>query len=136
MCATWTASHTLFGSDPIQFVISANEMRRHDNESQRTMAAARLANLKEGRPSANNSANLQSISQSDAAETMGVSTRSVATAAKVQATAARAPAPTKALCCSQARRTPTPVLPASPTPRQAATRHEARRLTRRGLISE
>ncbi len=78
------------GSDPIQFVISANEMRRHDNESQRAMAAARLANLKLGdNQHTKEGASIEAgTSQTEAAETMGVSRRAVQTATKVQATAA------------------------------------------------
>jgi len=76
------------GQDATAFVISLNLHRRHLNESQRGMVAAKLANMQEGRPQIN-SANLQSIqvSQSDAADMLNVSTRTVAAAAKVQAEA-------------------------------------------------
>lgn len=70
------------GKDSLTFVIDANLERRHLNESQRASAAGRVANLPEGRP--NNSANLQSISQAEAAKRFNVSTRSVASAVKVQ----------------------------------------------------
>jgi hypothetical protein len=68
------------GDDAIAFVVSVNIKRRHLDESQRAMVAARLANMPEGRPwsSKDNSANLPSyISQRRAAELVNVSTRSV-----------------------------------------------------------
>ena len=72
------------GNDAVGFVVSLNLHRRHLSESQRAAVAAKLANLPAHRP-ANNSANLQtSVSQSDAASMLNVSTRSVAAAAKVQ----------------------------------------------------
>jgi ParB-like chromosome segregation protein Spo0J len=71
------------GQEPLAFNLSLNLHRRHLNESQRAMVAERIANLPEGRR-ANNSANLQSFSQSEAAELLNVSTRSVATAHKVR----------------------------------------------------
>ncbi len=67
--------------------------RRHLTESQRAMIAANLANMPRGgdRPSASDSnfdsANLhirKEVSQSDAAEMLQVSPRSVATAAKIE----------------------------------------------------
>lgn len=73
------------GSDAIGFVISLNLHRRHLNEGQRATVAAKLANMVEGGKAAN-SANLQSstqISQAEAASMLNVSTRSVASAAKV-----------------------------------------------------
>ena len=68
------------GDDPLAFVLSLNLRRRHLNESQRALVAARLANLGVGRP---NPANLQNISQPDAAKLLHVSARSVASAAQV-----------------------------------------------------
>ena len=63
-------------------VISANLKRRHLATSQRAMVAAELATLSVGRP---NSANLpNSLSQSEAASQLNVSTRSVTAAAKVK----------------------------------------------------
>lgn len=75
------------GNDPTAFVVSLNLHRRHLNESQRGMVAAKLANLENGQKTS--SANLQStpVSQSDAADMLNVSTRTVAAAAKVQAEA-------------------------------------------------
>ncbi len=79
------------GTDPIAFVLSANLHRRHLTESQRAMIAASMANLPRGgiRPGQNTgasqTANLQSeVSQSQAADMLQVSPRSVATAAKVE----------------------------------------------------
>ncbi len=63
------------GSDPVAFVVSANLHRRHLTETQRALAAERLANLKPGRPE--NSADLQGISVADAAKRLEVSERSV-----------------------------------------------------------
>ena len=74
------------GDDPLGLVLSQNLHRRHLDESQRGMVAAKIANLPEGRPR-NNSANLQSYSQSDAAKQLNVSTRTVAAASKVIKTA-------------------------------------------------
>jgi hypothetical protein len=48
------------------------------------MAAARLANMPVGHPSATNSANLPNISQADAAVMLNVGVRSVTDATKVQ----------------------------------------------------
>jgi N6-adenosine-specific RNA methylase IME4 len=71
------------GSDPLAFVVSMNLRRRHLNESQRAMVAAKLANMAVGGREAN-SANLQNCSQADAASRLNVSTRTVASAAAVQ----------------------------------------------------
>jgi phage N-6-adenine-methyltransferase len=71
------------GDDPAGFVVSLNLHRRHLSESQRAMVAANLANMPAHRP---NSANLQT-SQAEAADMLGVSTRSVAAAAKVRSEA-------------------------------------------------
>jgi ParB-like chromosome segregation protein Spo0J len=71
------------GDDALGFVISKNLRRRHLNESQRAMVAAKIANMTVG---GDHSANLQKghISQSKAAELMNVSTRSVATAKTIE----------------------------------------------------
>lgn len=77
------------GNDPLGFVISLNLKRRHLTESQRAMVAAELANIEKGQFAGNQhvpSANLQmpQVSQSEAAEMLQVSPRSVATATKVE----------------------------------------------------
>ncbi len=63
--------------------------RRHLNESQRAMVAAKLANMPSGeRTDLEPSANLLKVSQSSAAEKLSVSTRSVTDAVKVREKAA------------------------------------------------
>ena len=56
------------GDNPVAFVVSLNLHRRHLNESQRGMVAAKLETLKQGRP--NKDANLHDlqVSRSDAAD--------------------------------------------------------------------
>ena len=67
--------------DPLSFVISLNLKRRHLNESQRAMVAAKLANieredtLKQGSRSAN--LPIGKISQTQAAKLLNVSDRSI-----------------------------------------------------------
>lgn len=74
-------TETFAGKDPLAFVVSANLHRRHLSVSQRAMIAAKLANMTVGNPSFANSANLQnSVSQTEAANRLDVSPRSVATA--------------------------------------------------------
>lgn len=70
------------GTDLRAFVISKNLHRRHLNESQRAMVAARLADMPSHRPD-DKSANLQT-SQAEAATLVNVSQRSVASAKAVQ----------------------------------------------------
>ncbi len=70
------------GDDPLAFVLSKNLIRRHLNESQRALAAARLANMRQGEHTDKPSAHLQKVSQSNAAHLLNVSTRSVASANK------------------------------------------------------
>lgn len=70
------------GSDPVGFVVSMNLHRRHLTESQRGLVAANLANMPAHRPE-DKSANLHT-SQSQAAQLLNVSTRTVASAAKVK----------------------------------------------------
>ncbi len=90
------------GDDPLAFVVSLNLLRRHLNESQRAAAAARLANLRVGKPPAK-SANWRNndqadflppiptppepVSQADAAKMLNVSERSVQRAQRVIDTA-------------------------------------------------
>jgi len=77
------------GNDPLGDVISWNLTRRHLNEVQRASVAAKLANMPLG-GAIYRSANLQTenkpLSQTQAAEMLNVSPRSVATAKKIQAT--------------------------------------------------
>lgn len=69
--------------DPLTFVMSKNLHRRHLNESQRAMVAAKLANMPAHRPVADKSANLPT-SQADAAKLLNVSTRLVTSAKAVE----------------------------------------------------
>jgi len=69
------------GNDPLGFVVSKNLHRRHLDESQRALVAARIANLKEGRPS--ETASIDAVSQSQAGQLLNVSRESVQRAAKV-----------------------------------------------------
>lgn len=74
------------GTDPVSFVVSLNLHRRHLTESQRAMVAAKLANMSHGGDrKSDQTANLHvdSVSQSDAAEMLNVSTRTVAAAKKI-----------------------------------------------------
>jgi hypothetical protein len=73
------------GVDPLQFVITKNLHRRHLNESQRAMVAAKIANMKHGGDrKSDQDANLQ-VDRATAAKMVNVSERSVANGAKVQA---------------------------------------------------
>lgn len=69
----------------LSFIISMNLKRRHLNESQRAMIAARIANMSKGRPTKN--APIGAISQPDAAKMLNVSRRSIQRADKVQSAA-------------------------------------------------
>lgn len=76
------------GADPVAYVIDKNLRRRHLDESQRGMAAAKLANMKKGertdlKDGTEPSANLRKVSQNEAAESLNVSRRTVQDAAKV-----------------------------------------------------
>jgi ParB-like chromosome segregation protein Spo0J len=73
---------TFEGSNPLKYVISLNLRRRHLNESQRAMVAARIANLSRGRPSSENRS-IDTFSQHEAAALMNVSLPSVKRASKV-----------------------------------------------------
>jgi ParB-like chromosome segregation protein Spo0J len=73
------------GNDPLADVISWNLKRRHLNETQRASVAAKLANMRQGeRTDMEPSANLRKVSQTQAADMLNVSERSVTTAKKVQ----------------------------------------------------
>lgn len=87
--------NTYRGADPVRFVVDLNLHRRHLNESQRAMVAAKLANLGLGsNQHTAGSANLPTldemppaappVSQRAAAEMLNVSERTVRNAAKVQ----------------------------------------------------
>lgn len=66
------------------YVLSTNLHRRHLTESQRAAVAAKLANMNQGeRTDLQPSANLPKVSQSEAADMLNVSERSVTTARKV-----------------------------------------------------
>lgn len=72
------------GDDPRAFVVSLNLRRRHLSESQRGLAAAKLANMQQGtRTDLEHSANLPEVSQDAAAELLNVSPRTVRSAKKV-----------------------------------------------------
>lgn len=66
----------------ISFIISLNLHRRHLNESQRAMVAARLGNMQKGRPRKN--ASIEAFSQTNVAGTLNVSRSNVQRAQKVQ----------------------------------------------------
>lgn len=63
------------GRDPIAFVVSVNLRRRHLNESQRAMVAARLANLEQGQRV--KTGKFAGLPQSEAGAALKVSERSV-----------------------------------------------------------
>jgi ParB-like chromosome segregation protein Spo0J len=69
------------GDDLLAYVISLNLNRRHLNESQRAMVAAKVATLKRGD---NQHAPIGATSQTDAAELLNVARRSVQRAADVR----------------------------------------------------
>jgi hypothetical protein len=72
------------GQDPLGFILSMNLHRRHLNESQRAMVAAKMARLPQG-VRADRAANLPVvITQADAAAQLHVSERSVRDAHKVR----------------------------------------------------
>ena len=74
------------GDEPIGFVLSLNLHRRHLNESQRAMVAAKLATLRHGGDrKSDQAANLPLETQAKAALLLNVGERSVRAAAKVRA---------------------------------------------------
>lgn len=74
------------GDNPLSFVISKNLHRRHLNESQRALVAAKLANMRQGERTdlVEPSANLPKVSQSEAAELLNVSERSLRSAKVIE----------------------------------------------------
>lgn len=71
---------TYSGSNPLAKVISLNLKRRHLDESQRSLVAARIATLPRG---ANQHASIEACSQSDAAQLLNVSRSGVQRAREV-----------------------------------------------------
>ena len=72
------------GSDPLAFVISANLRRRHLNETQRGLVAARLANMQRGGKEANPSnGGIALVSQKEAAKLLNVSPKTVERSVKL-----------------------------------------------------
>lgn len=67
------------GDDPVAFVLSMNLNRRHLNDSQRAMVAAKIANLPHGGDAYNRTAQvpLGGVKQSDAAAVLNVGERTV-----------------------------------------------------------
>jgi hypothetical protein len=76
------------GDDPLAYVVSLNLQRRHLNESQRAMVAAKLANMRQGaRTDVQPQVNLPEVSNAKAADTLNISESLVKHAKKVQAEA-------------------------------------------------
>lgn len=78
------------GDDPLGFVVSKNLHRRHLDESQRALVAARIANMRQGERTDLSAIAGKSISQEGAASLLNVSADSVGRAAKVLKKAAPA----------------------------------------------
>lgn len=73
------------GDNPTAFVISLNLKRRHLNESQRGLVAARLEGLAHGqRADIARDANLHVLTRQESADLLNVGTRTVASAKKVE----------------------------------------------------
>jgi hypothetical protein len=71
-------------TDPLAFVISANLHRRHLNETQRGIVAAKIANMRRGGKEANPSKDgIAKTSQETAAQLLNVSTKTVERASKL-----------------------------------------------------
>jgi hypothetical protein len=80
-------SEVFKGDDPIRFIVSANLKRRHLNESQRALIAAKLANIAHGgnrRSVQAENLPLESVKQATAAALLSVSARSIRHAGVVQ----------------------------------------------------
>lgn len=72
------------GTSPLAFVISLNIHRRHLSESQRSMAAAKIATITHGGDRrSDQAANLPTVTQAFAAKALNVSERSVRSARKI-----------------------------------------------------
>jgi hypothetical protein len=71
------------GDDPLGFVVSQNVARRHLDDSQRAMIAARLENVKQGRPGKDASWLFSPVTRADAAVMLNIGARSVARASEV-----------------------------------------------------
>lgn len=71
------------GDDPVAFVLSENLHRRHLNESQRAMVAARIATLRHGGDRRSTKAPIGGLKQSDAASQLNVGERNVQRAREV-----------------------------------------------------
>jgi len=65
------------GDDPLAFVVSHNLKRRHLNESQRAMVAAKIANMRQGERTDLRPMGQKSTSRQEAADYLNVSTKSV-----------------------------------------------------------
>jgi hypothetical protein len=76
------------GDDPLGFVLSSNLHRRHLDESQRAMVAARLATLSHGVRADRQDAPIGASTQPEAAKALSVSRRAVQRARVVQEQAA------------------------------------------------
>jgi hypothetical protein len=71
-------------TDPLAYVISANLHRRHLNETQRGIVAAKIANMRRGGKEANPSKDgIAPTSQADAAKLLNVSPKTVERASKL-----------------------------------------------------
>jgi hypothetical protein len=76
------------GADPLGFILSMNLQRRHLNESQRAMVAAKIANMRQGeRTDRQPAQNFGKVSQAQASEMLNISDETLRYAKKVQAEA-------------------------------------------------
>jgi N6-adenosine-specific RNA methylase IME4 len=75
---------TFAGRDPVAFVVSCNMRRRHLDESQRAMIAARLEGFRHGGKRGANSPDCPVLTRREAARIAGASARSVTRAAVVR----------------------------------------------------
>jgi hypothetical protein len=71
------------GPNPLGFVLSQNVARRHLDDSQRAMIAARLENMKHGRPGKDASGHFSPVTRADAAVMLNISARSIARASEI-----------------------------------------------------